>query len=206
VNTLQKTFEQSTDAIFGIDVTGVVRFANSTLERLLGYPGEKILGTQCASLLCGTDLHGNAFCGKNCPIPKTIEGRPPGNDFDLVVKRADGESVLVNIGACYSSRQLREQSGEVSVFFSLRKITSQRLLRRLSTHASTASARDRANLTSREREILELASNGLKTRQIANRLCISSQTVRSHFKNIYPKIGVHSRTEAVVYALRQQLA
>jgi DNA-binding NarL/FixJ family response regulator len=45
----------------------------------------------------------------------------------------------------------------------------------------------------------------MKTTQIAERLCVSTQTVRSHFKNIYPKIGAHSRADAVVFALRHGL-
>jgi DNA-binding NarL/FixJ family response regulator len=45
----------------------------------------------------------------------------------------------------------------------------------------------------------------MKTTQIAGGLCVSTQTIRTHFKNIYQKIGVHSRTEAVVFALQQGL-
>jgi DNA-binding NarL/FixJ family response regulator len=46
----------------------------------------------------------------------------------------------------------------------------------------------------------------MNTSQIAERLCVSTQTVRSHFKNIYPKIGAHSRADAVVFALQYGLS
>jgi DNA-binding CsgD family transcriptional regulator len=181
-----------------------VRFTNRALEKLLGHSCEDIRGTQCAGLLCGTDLHGRAFCGKDCPIPKAVAGGPGFSDFDLLVKRSDGERLLVNIGACYPPRELREQ---VNVFFSLRQVNPRRLLERIATAAGQEpvgeSIRNRRRLTSRESEILRLTAQGMKTRQIADRLCISAQTVRSHFKNIYQKLGVHSRTQAVVFALRQ---
>jgi DNA-binding NarL/FixJ family response regulator len=63
----------------------------------------------------------------------------------------------------------------------------------------------RDRLTSREKEILGLAVNGRKTAQIACDLSISTQTVCTHFKNIYQKLGVNSRTEAVIFALQQEL-
>jgi DNA-binding CsgD family transcriptional regulator len=206
---LHEIFEQSTDAVFGIDTTGTVRFANSSFETLLGYGARQIRGSGCATVLCGTDMHGQPFCGKDCPIPKTVVDRPSINDFDLVVKRADGSSVLVNIGACYTPKRLRDEAGQVDVFFSLRQVTPQRLLRRMATAPGNGSAkggiRERTTLTSREAEILGLAANGMKTAQIADRLCVSTQTVRTHFKNIYQKIGAHSRAEAVVFAFHQGL-
>jgi PAS domain S-box-containing protein len=209
MNVLHELFEQSTDAVFGIDATRTVRFANSALERLLGYSREQMCGAQCAALLCGTDIHGQAFCGKHCPIPKTVVGRPSVSDFDLVVKRADGDTVLVNIGAFYTTQELREQIGQVDVFFSLRAVNPQRLLQRMATTPVEglveADTLGRSKLTVREREILGLATKGMKTAQIAERLCVSTQTVRSHFKNIYPKIGAHSRADAVVFALQHGL-
>jgi DNA-binding NarL/FixJ family response regulator len=45
----------------------------------------------------------------------------------------------------------------------------------------------------------------MTTSQIAGHLSISTLTVRTHFKNIYPKLGVNSRTEAVIYAIQSRL-
>jgi len=206
---LQRIFEQSTDAVFGIDTAGKVRFANGDFERLLGHSRDQVRGASCATLLCGTDVHGKPFCGRQCPIPKTLEGDATVGDFDLVVRRADGDSVLVNVGACYTPRELREEAGQVSVFFSLRRVSPQRLLQRMATAPArggvTAGVRGRTRLSSREKEILRLTSQGMSTAQIAARLCISTQTVRTHFKNIYPKIGVNSRAGAAVFAVQHGL-
>lgn len=53
------------------------------------------------------------------------------------------------------------------------------------------------DLTSREREILELVSKGFTTRRVADALCVSYETVRHHQKAIYRKLQVHSLVEAV---------
>jgi DNA-binding CsgD family transcriptional regulator len=209
MSTLGEVFAQGSDAVFGIDMSGRIRFINSQFERLLGYPRDQLCGTRCAEVLCGTDMHGQPFCGPHCPIPKTVGCDTAVSDFDLVVKRADGDSVLVNIGSCYTQQQLQPVAERVSVFFSLRRVNPRRLLQRLAVAPAKALAgkgnRMRVSLTSRETEVLGLATRGMKTTQIAGGLCVSTQTVRTHFKNIYQKIGVHSRTEAVVYALQQGL-
>ena len=52
-------------------------------------------------------------------------------------------------------------------------------------------------------EILDLLVKGYRYKEIADALSISFETVRSHLKNIYDKMHVHSRTEAVVKYLRR---
>jgi DNA-binding NarL/FixJ family response regulator len=59
-----------------------------------------------------------------------------------------------------------------------------------------------AQLTDREREILQLLGEGQRNEDIAARLFISPQTVQTHVRNILTKLGVHSKLEAVVFALR----
>jgi len=58
-------------------------------------------------------------------------------------------------------------------------------------------------LTAREMEVLRLAAKGMTNREIADRLHISVRTVQVHLSNIFGKLGVGSRTEAVLYALRR---
>lgn len=61
------------------------------------------------------------------------------------------------------------------------------------------------NLTEREREILALLVKGNSYKMIAAACTISIDTVRSHIKNIYEKLHVHSQTEAVAKAIQQRL-
>lgn len=52
-------------------------------------------------------------------------------------------------------------------------------------------------LSSREKDILNLLSNGLRYKEIADRLYLSTETVRTHIRNIYSKLQVNSRTDAL---------
>lgn|SRR5574341_92531 len=58
------------------------------------------------------------------------------------------------------------------------------------------------SLTDREREILELLAQGLSNKAIAARLYLSVRTVEGHLANIYARLGVHSRTEAMLIAVK----
>lgn len=58
-------------------------------------------------------------------------------------------------------------------------------------------------LSNREREVLILLGQGWSNKDIAQRLYISVRTVEGHLANVYGKLGVHSRTEAALYAVRQ---
>lgn len=62
-----------------------------------------------------------------------------------------------------------------------------------------------AHLTARERECLELLVDGAPTTDMANRLGVSTTTVRTHVQSILTKLGVHSRLEAASFALRHGL-
>ena len=55
-------------------------------------------------------------------------------------------------------------------------------------------------LSAREREVLSLMSEGLSNTEIAERLQISEKTVRNHASNIFDKLGVWSRAQAIVFA------
>jgi DNA-binding NarL/FixJ family response regulator len=60
-------------------------------------------------------------------------------------------------------------------------------------------------LTPRELEVLNLVAHGLNNRDIAKELFISENTVKNHVRNILEKLQLHSRMEAVMYAVREKL-
>ena len=60
-------------------------------------------------------------------------------------------------------------------------------------------------LTAREIEILRLLASGMANKQIAYRLKISEKTVRNHVSNMYAKLEIYDRAQAVLYAVRKGL-
>jgi RNA polymerase sigma factor (sigma-70 family) len=72
-----------------------------------------------------------------------------------------------------------------------------------SFQSKTASSQATENLAEREREVLDLLSQGFMYKEIADKLGISFETVRTYIRRIYEKLQVRSRTEAVAKALRR---
>ena len=77
------------------------------------------------------------------------------------------------------------------------------LLRRLALDAKLEA--ERSNLTLREIQILEFLSEGKSNKEIGNFLSISDETVKTHLKRLYEKLGASDRAQAVAIALRQNL-
>ncbi|MGH9185322.1 MAG: response regulator [Acidimicrobiales bacterium] len=81
-----------------------------------------------------------------------------------------------------------------------------KLLTEFSNLARQAEAKVLApRLTDRELQVLKLVARGLSNREVADELYISENTVKNHVRNILEKLHLHSRMEAVVYAVREKL-
>ena len=77
------------------------------------------------------------------------------------------------------------------------------VLRHLAGKESTEAEQPAPPLTERELQVLRLAAQGLTNYDIAQRLYVSVRTVEAHLTHIYNRLGVSSRTEAVVLAMQQ---
>ena len=102
-------------------------------------------------------------------------------------KTSSGEELIVTIEA------ISRDSGGENVVVSMPRV----LLERLGEEPVGA-------LSERETEIVVLIARGLSNRQIATELNLSEATVKRHLANVYQKIGVRSRSEAVRTALMEQ--
>ena len=70
----------------------------------------------------------------------------------------------------------------------------------------TETQRSKDELSSREKEVVSLVASGLRNKEIAEKLFISEQTVKTHLSNIFQKLGLGDRLELALYALRHNLA
>jgi len=78
-----------------------------------------------------------------------------------------------------------------------------KVLSRVSKHETPADTQPAEVLTERELDVLRLAAQGLSNREIADQLIVSPRTVQSHMANIFGKLNVGSRTEAVMVGLKR---
>jgi len=83
-------------------------------------------------------------------------------------------------------------------------VVTRKLLERAGgTAKETGNAKERGTLSQREVEILRLASKGMSNKDIANALFLSVRTVKAHLTNIFNKMGVGCRTDAILKGLRE---
>jgi two-component system nitrate/nitrite response regulator NarL len=96
--------------------------------------------------------------------------------------------------------------------FWLDRVTTATVISRLAKKSSGKGAssrpgiRDRSSaLSRREREIVVLAAQGFKNKEMAERMVISEQTVKNHLHSIFDKLGVSDRLELALYAIHHDL-
>ncbi len=108
-----------------------------------------------------------------------------------ILKSADAEELLQAVRKVYRGESVL--SPEVT----------EKVLRQIQAGGPAAAAEQVETLTAREIDVLRLAAQGLTNRAIGRDLGISDRTVQGHLANIYGKLGVSSRTEAVTEALKR---
>jgi len=139
----------------------------------------------------------------------------PSTGVIVLTTYADDESVFAALEAG-ARGYLTKDAGAAEIQRAIRTVfagealldasVQRRLLERTRTPAVAAAAAFPDGLTQREVEVLSEIAAGLSNREIADRLSISEATVKTHINNIFSKVGLRDRAQAVVYAMRHKLA
>lgn len=123
---------------------------------------------------------------------------------------AGAHSYLLKDRSADESVDLLHRAGRDEV--ALSPPMARRMLAHFRTHAAfitagaTCGSADVAALTARETEVLSVIGRGLTVAEAAGALSISAQTVATHLKSVYRKLGISSRAEAALEAVRRGLA
>ena len=109
-----------------------------------------------------------------------------------LLKDVSGDELIGAIRAVYAGEPV------------LHPIVIRKLMTRFKSQAATtAEARPQELLSQRELEVLKLAARGMSNKDIGEELFISVRTVQAHLRAIFNKLGVGSRSEAVLYGLKR---
>ncbi len=136
------------------------------------------------------------------PKTKIIILTSQGDDksiFNLIEAGAEGY-LLKDVAAENLVSAIRDVQQGKSI---LHPEVTQKLLTRFVKKDDPSKSKPQDLLTDREVEVLKALAKGYTNQQIAEELYISQRTVQNHLHNIYNKLGINGRTEAVIYAIQE---
>lgn len=202
---LGEIFSRTSDAVFAIDGACRIVYRNEIFADLFQCPASEGSGRPCYEVVCGKTLGGQVFCRPDCPVGKSLTNDRPVENFDLIISPAHGDSVWVSVG----SSPLPKTFHRAVAVFLIRPVNVMHALNRLAHGGPSKENKENdeatRRLTPRERQILKLLAEGRGTKELADILHISHVTARNHIHNIFEKLDVHSRAEAVSFAYRNSL-
>jgi PAS domain S-box-containing protein len=197
------------DGVCAVTSDGKIVLWNRAAEKVLGYSAREVIGRPCCEVFAGRDSAGNRLCYQGCHVMTLVREGDPIQHFDMATRTKAGKPVWLDISILAVPGSRPDLSTTVHLF---RDVTAsheiESLVRARLAQARTSAADPGgppAELTRRELEILRLMSNGANTKAMAERLHVSPATVRNHVQNIFGKLAVHNRLEAVAYGTRYGL-
>jgi PAS domain S-box-containing protein len=177
---LDRALERVNVPSYVIDTTGVIRWVNEAARNLVG----DVRGRQFTSVVAYEDSRRarELFAQK-------VTGGVPVTDAEAVFIDANGERIDVEL----SSVPLVRGGHVIGVFGQIPRVDDR------------PPPLPHPALTPRQTEVLRQLEHGRSTRQIADELQLSPETVRNHVRHLLHALGAHSRLEAVALARREDL-
>jgi len=193
------------DGACAIGPEGVILAWNAAAEKILGYTADEAIGKTCREIFDGRDAAGNLSCSELCMVRNHQKKCEPVQHFQFITRTRSGNPVWLDLSIVFLSWGFPDLPVKRVHLF--RDVTASRevetvLREKLKALPSHPKEPLPAELTRREIEVLRCMKDGIDTGTIAERLFISRATVRNHIQNIFTKLEVHNRLEAVAIANR----
>lgn len=131
---------------------------------------------------------------------KAIHGEFPGAHI-VVLTMYEGDQDVYRALAAGADAYLQKDTHSDELIRVIREVHAGRTAAR--AEAATLSPPSQPALTNREQQVLQLIADGMRNKQIAATLGISEETVHTHLKNTFEKLGVNDRTHALTVAIRR---
>jgi PAS domain S-box-containing protein len=217
---LFRALATAADGAFITDADQRVVFWNRAAERMLGFTFDEITRQPCDETLEGRDDRGRLVCRKSCRVAVTALTGGAVANYDTLVRTKSSGALWINMSiftflangrpadtlVVHLFRDITQRKQDEQLLQQVLRAAKDLESTELSQAVPAASMEGPgASLTNREREVLSILALGFNTGEIAQSLSISPSTVRNHIRNILQKLNVHSRLEAVLYALKYGL-
>jgi PAS domain S-box-containing protein len=207
---LKQLLETAPDGVFVTTEDNRIVLWNRAAEAMMGYRASDVVGRACHDVLAGPGSTGTPRCVSRCDVAPALRFNGLDHSFDMATRTKTGETRWFNVSA---SAIADERGDGPFIVHVLRDVTSSKRLHQLIRERVGRGARARAGadpepaarLSARELEVLRLLAAGLGTATAAQRLGVSRATIRNHVQNIFTKLDVHSRLEAVACATSRRL-
>jgi PAS domain S-box-containing protein len=214
-----KMLAKAADGAFVIDEGQRIVYWNKAAQGILGYTSEEVVGRSCYEVIPGCNEEGQLICRHRCAVVTTTLQGGYVTNYDSCTQTKSGEVRWINISILTIPTSSNNTPPFIVHLF--RDVTQKKQNEQFARQVLDAAKHLQdvtwpnslpkqvkppvEKLTDREREILSFLAQGSNTHDIAQSLSISSFTVRNHIQNILNKLHVHSRLEAVAYALEHGL-
>lgn len=217
-----KALDRTRAAVFVSDEDQRIVYWGHGAERMLGYRASEVVGSPCHAVLAG-QRDRKVWCHANCSVRRQLQRGALPDDFEMLTHRRSGRAVWVHVSVLVLPHGRGRQFHVHFLRDATRSKRSEELLHAVlatlgvdaarlpPSHVARHESKPKADaarairLTRREVEVLAELAGGRTTTEIAERLGISANTVRKHVQNALQRLGLHSRTEAVSFALRNGL-
>lgn len=221
MESLFDALNRSADGAYVIDADQRIVFWNASAERMLGYRSDEVVGRPCHEVLQGRDDDNKTWCRLRCRVAIQSSRGEAVDTFTVCAQSQAGSQRWINVSIL--PFPITSEDGSRLVVHLFRDGTLQKQQEALSNQILAAvqnlqrpqtaafGAPEPPNppdvvLTGREQQVLELLARGMNTKAVAESLSISVSTTRNHIQNIFQKLQVHSRAQAVAYAFEHGLA
>ena len=214
MNKMYEALIGAADGAFVVDEELRIQFWNRAAEETTGFGASDVLGQKCYQILQGYDEERRLICKACCHVAELALKSEPVSNYDIRTRTNKGDRRWLNMSIITSKivgngykkmivhlfRDVSQKKDAELFFRQILEIAHRHHLIPNEPDNRKESHHHIRKLTGREREVLTLLARGLSTQEIAEVLFISMSTVRNHIQNIFYKLGVHSRPEAIAYA------
>ncbi len=219
VTDILEVFTNTSDGVCALDTDLRIIFWNQAAQEILGFTPEEAIGHYCYEIIAGKDESCNPLCSRTCQIVNLARRGRKVQNRDLLTESKEGKAVWVNMSTLVIPSRYRALNAIVHIFRDItdRKYTEMLIQEiipiteeirkegRSKSFRSFIPLQPKARLTPREKEVVKLMARGAGTKEVAMRLHIRWATARNHIQHILTKLGVHTRLEAVIYAIKNKL-